>query len=147
MVHRDEEPDLTLARQFFADRGLVAQRIPHRAGKTPDFRILRARTLVAFCEVKSPQDVFQERLSEAIRQAPEGHFGAMIRTGTVSRQYLCMESAAKKALVQFNAVNPSHEQRNILLFVNHDTTSHQSDFERVRHWTCRHNTHMQSVAR
>jgi hypothetical protein len=129
MVQRQEEPDLSFVERFVADRRLVAERIPQSAGKTPDFRILRGSVLAAFCEVKSPQDVFQERLDEAIRQAPEGQFGGVIESGTVSRQYRCMDRAAKKAAAQFNAVNPSHAVPNILMFVNHDTTSRQGDFE------------------
>jgi hypothetical protein len=124
-----EEPDLALVERFFTDRGLVAERIPKTTGKTPDFRILRDRTVVAFCEVKSPQVVFQERLDDAIRQAPEGQFGGVIETDTVSRQYRCLERAATKAAAQFNAVNASHAQPNILMFVNHDTTSRMFDFE------------------
>ena len=124
-----EEPDLALVEQFFADRGLLAERIPKTTGKTPDFKILRDQTVGAFCEVKSPQDVFQERLNDAIRAAPEGQYRGVIESGPVSRQYRCMERAATKAAAQFNAVNPAHAQPNILMFVNHDTTSHQGDFE------------------
>jgi hypothetical protein len=124
-----EEPDLALVERFFTDRGLVAERIPKTTGKTPDFKILRDATVVAFCEVKSPQDVFQERLNDAIRAAPEGQRGGVIESGPVSRQYRCMERAATKAAAQFNAVNPAHALPNILMFVNHDTTSYQGDFE------------------
>jgi hypothetical protein len=129
MVQRQEEPDLAVVERFFAERGLVAKRIPQATEKTPDFKIIRNVTVVSFCEVKSPQDVFQERLTDAIRQAPEGRYGGVVRSGTVSRQYLCMERAAKKAAAQFNAANASHTVPNIVLFVNHDTTSHQGDFE------------------
>jgi hypothetical protein len=79
--------------------------------------------------VKSPQDVFQERLNKAICAAPEEQGGRLVESGPVSRHYRCMERAATKAAAQFNAVNPRHAQPNILMFVNHDTTSHQGDFE------------------
>jgi hypothetical protein len=128
MMHL-EEPDLVLVERFFADRRSLAVRIPKTTGKTPDFKILRGSTVVAFCEVKSPQDVFQERLNKSICAAPEGQGGHLVESGTVSRQYRCMERAATKAATQFNAVNPSHAQPNILMLVNHDTTSHQGDFE------------------
>jgi hypothetical protein len=39
-----------------------------------------------------------------------------------------MERAAQKATAQFNAVNPSHAIPNILMIVNHDTTSYEGDF-------------------
>lgn len=57
-----EAADHVLVQQFFDGRGLVAERIPEIKTKTPDFRILRGTEVVAYCEVKSPQDVFAERL-------------------------------------------------------------------------------------
>ena len=129
MVQYQEEPDLALVQKFLAERGLVAERIPKTTAKTTDFKILRNSQVVAFCEVKSPQDVFQERVTAAILQASEGQYGGVIESGTVSRQYRCMERAAKKAAAQFNSVNPSHAIPNILMIVNHDTTSYEEDFE------------------
>jgi hypothetical protein len=132
MAQRPEGPDIALAQKFFADRGSVAERIPKAAGKTPDLKILRASTGVAFCdEVKSPQDVFPDRLKDAILQRPKGQIGGVVRSGTASRQYLRMEDQAKTAVDQFSAVNPSHALPNILIFVNHDTTSREGDFEEV----------------
>jgi hypothetical protein len=128
MVRHQEEPDLMLVQAFFAKRGLAAERIPETTAKTTDFKILRDTKVVAFCEVKSPQDVFPERVTAAILQAPEGQYGGVIESGPVSRQYRCMERAAQKATAQFNAVNPSHEIPNILMIVNHDTTSYEGDF-------------------
>ena len=128
MVHL-EEPDLVFVERFFVDRRSLAVRIAKTTEKTPDFKILRGSTVVAFCEVKSPQDVFQERLNKAICAAPQGQGGRLVERGTVSRQYRCMERAATKAAAQFNAVNPLHAQPNILMFVNQDATSHQGDFE------------------
>ena len=61
---------------------MLAQRIPETSSaKTADFKILCGAALVAFCEVKSPQDVFDERLTAAILEAPEGQYG---QVGTVS---------------------------------------------------------------
>jgi hypothetical protein len=128
MVQQQEEADLVFVEQFFAARGLIAERIPTRTAKTTDFKILRDTEVVAFCEVKSPQDVFAERVAAAIIQAPEGQFGGIIESGPVSRQYRCMERAAKKAAAQFNSVNPSHAIPNILMIVNHDTHSYENDF-------------------
>lgn len=129
MVQPREGVDLRVAEQFFVARGLKAQRIPETSSaKTTDFKILRGAALVAFCEVKSPQDVFGERLTGAILQAPEGRYGGIIETGPTSRQYKRMKGAAKQAVAQFNAVSPSRSVPNILFFVNHDSTSYEFDF-------------------
>jgi hypothetical protein len=128
MVQHQEEPDLVLMQRFFAARELIAERIPETNAKTTDFKILRGPKVVAFCEVKSPQDVFPERVKAAITQAPAGQHGGVIESGPVSRQYQSMERAAKKAVAQFNSVNASHAVPNILMIVNHDTFSYESDF-------------------
>lgn len=128
MVQRQEEPDLVLVEEFFAALGLRAERIPEATVKTPDFEILRDAELVAFCEVKSPQNVFAERMNDAINQAPPGQYGGIFESGPVSRQYRCMERAAIKAVEQFNSVNASHAVPNILMIVNHDRFSYESDF-------------------
>jgi len=54
----DEDPDLKLIEELiFAPRGLELQRFSHQeTGRTPDFRVLRAGELAAYCEVKSPRD-------------------------------------------------------------------------------------------
>ena len=129
MVQPQEMKDHAIVDHFFAARGLLAGRIPETGlSKTPDFRILRDTKPAAFCEVKSPQDVFEERVVAAILRAPPGHYGGIIERGPVSRQYRCMERAAKKAVVQFNSVNLSRAIPNILMIVNHDTRSYESDF-------------------
>jgi hypothetical protein len=107
---------------------LKAARIPETTTKTTDFRILKGGDVVAFCEVKSPQDVFVERVENAIRLVPPGQVGGIIEHGASSRQYRCMERAATKAAEQFNAANPSRQAPNILMIVNHDTVSYESDF-------------------
>lgn len=84
--------------------------------------------MVAFCEVKSPQDVFDERLTAAILEAPDGQYGVHIEVGPTSRQYRRMRGAAKQAVAQFNSVNLSHSVPNILMFVNHDSHSYEFDF-------------------
>lgn len=125
-----EKQDLKLARQFFAERGLRAERVAEAAQKTPDFRVLDGDgALVAYCEVKSPQDVFVERVENAISAAPPGRIAGVVEQDDPdSRQYRCMERAAKKAVAQFNSVNASHSVPNILLFVDHDTMSVEEDF-------------------
>jgi hypothetical protein len=128
MVQQPEDDDLLIVERFFSLKELVAERIPKTVSKTPDFTIKRGAEVVAFCEVKSPQDVFQERLRSAILQAPEGQFGGVCETGPISRPYRCMERAAKKAVAQFNSGNPLHAYPNILLIVNHDTLARRADF-------------------
>jgi hypothetical protein len=121
-----EEADLVLVQQFFAGRGLVAERIAEITTKTPDFRILCGAAIVAYCEVKSPQDVFPKRVEDAIL---EGKGGVIeIGYGNDYRQGRCLARFAKKAETQFEAVNPAHSVPNILLIVNHDTTSRMADF-------------------
>jgi hypothetical protein len=120
-----EAADDLAAQNFFAARGLLAARIPEsKVSKTPDFRILRGAETVAFCELKSPQDVFPERVTTAISQGLAG----VIQHGYVTRQYRCLERAAKGAAAQFNSINASRAVPNILMIVNHDTLSHENDF-------------------
>ena len=69
MVQQQEKADHLIVQNFFTERGLLADPIRETITKTPDFRILRGAETVAFCEVKSPQDIFTERLTAAIRQA------------------------------------------------------------------------------
>lgn len=56
MVQQDEDADHRIVRDFFAERGLLAERIVETVTKTPDFRVRRGAAVVAFCEVKSPQE-------------------------------------------------------------------------------------------
>jgi hypothetical protein len=126
MTQQDENADLQIVEQFFAARELTAKRIPETVTKTPDFEIRRGTKVVAYCEVKSPQDVVPERLNEAIRSGR----GGIIDTGYRNdyRQARCVERAAIKGEPQFAAVNPGHTVPNILIVVNHDTTCVYEDF-------------------
>jgi len=131
MVQTQEPADHLSVRNFFAARGLLAERIPETTMKTPDFRLLRGVETVAYCEVKSPQDVFTERLHAAIGEVPEGQLAGIIECGYTSRHYRCLERAAKKAAAQFASVNPTHSIPNILMIVNHDAHSYEDDFREV----------------
>jgi hypothetical protein len=133
VVQHQEDDDLLIATQFFAARELKAQRIPTTSrAKTTDFKILRGAALVAFCEVKSPQDVSNERLTDAIRQAPpDGRIVGTIKVDLTSQQYRRMKGAATQAVAQFNAVNRSRSVPNILMFVNRDSHSCEDDFVHV----------------
>jgi hypothetical protein len=128
MVQQHEDADHRIVQHFFARRGLIAERIPEAVSKTPDFRI-RDAEVVAFCEVKSPQDVFIERVEEAIRGSKGGI--SEMGYGNDYRQARCIERAATKAAAQFAAVNSGHIVPNILMIVNHDTVSLYDDFSQA----------------
>ena len=81
-------------------------------------------TLLPIVNSNSPQDVFPERIADAIRQGK----GGIIEIGTDDRQGRCIARAATKAELQFAAVNPAHSVPNILFVVNHDTTVRMADF-------------------
>src|SRR5437762_11762879 len=131
VVKTQEPADHLNVENFFVTRELLAERIPETTVKTADFRILSGTETVAFCEVKSPQDIFTDRLHAAIHQAPQGQIAGIIECGHTSRQYRCLERASKKAAAQFASVNPSHSVPNILIIVNHDAYSHEDDFKDV----------------
>jgi hypothetical protein len=66
----DEQPDLDLVSAFIAGRRLSAERFSQveiQAGKTPDFRVRQAGEVLAYCEVKSPNDPW---LDELLDDAP-----------------------------------------------------------------------------
>ena len=96
MLQSQEKADHLIVQNFFAGRGLLAELYPETVSKTPDFRILRGTETVAYCEMKSPQDIFNERLTAAIRQAPEGQIAGIIEHGHTTRQYRCLERKEKK---------------------------------------------------
>ncbi len=127
-IQEDEDADLVLVQEFFASRGLVAERIPERKTKTPDFRLRRGHEVVGFCEVKSPQDIFVERAGLAVAEAPAGQIGGVIERDHTSRQYRCLDRAARKAAGQLRAANPAHSVPNILMIVNRDSRSLYDDF-------------------
>lgn len=127
MVQQQEAADHRIVRDFFSARGLIAEPIPEtKTGKKPDFEIKRGAELVAFCEVKSPQDIFTERVTNAITSGK----GGIIETGWGNdyRQTRCIDRAAQKAAAQFDAVNPFHSIPNILIVVNHDEHANVDDF-------------------
>jgi hypothetical protein len=126
MVQQHEDDDHAIVEHFFSLKGLVAERIPETVSKTPDFKVKRGAEVVAFCEVKSPQDIFNERLTDAILSGK----GGIIETGYGNdyRQARCIERAAQKAAAQFRVANPAHAVPNILTVVNHDTYADVEDF-------------------
>jgi hypothetical protein len=129
MAVQDEAADHKLVERFFANRGMSAVRIPETTTKRPDYRISKGAKLVAYCEVKSPQDVFVERVEDAILEGK----GGIIETGYGNdyRQGRCLARAATKAAAQFAAVNPDHAVPNVMMIVNHDSTALAEDFTQI----------------
>lgn len=109
----DEAADIALMRELAFDKnGIVLEPYDNaalRAGKTPDFKLLKDGQLRGFCEVKSPRDDF------ILETPPPG--GVAIRPNLPF--YRKLGSQIRNASEQFEAVNPDHARPNILVFVSH----------------------------
>lgn len=121
MQQPPEEPDLDRVREYFRDRGLEATRLPEADTPTPDFRVLRNSDLVAFCEVKSPNDPWLDNLAGG---AEPFRFVGGSRSDPIFNR---LSRQVKKAASQFRAVNADRSILNILAIVNHDDASHIGD--------------------
>ena len=120
----DEQADLDLVAAYLADRGLSAERFPHaemQTGRTPDFRIRQQGMVVAYCEVKAPNDPW---LDELLAKAPPL---TIVGGGRPDPIFNRLARHLTKADTQFAAVNPTRAELNILAYVNHDDHSHYSD--------------------
>jgi hypothetical protein len=107
----DEQPDLNLLAAWLAkpERGLSTARFTDRetkTGKTPDFRMLRGKDLVAFCEVKSPNDPWLDEQLEGASALTI--VGGCRNDPTFNR----LARLVNKADRQFAAVNPNREALN-----------------------------------
>ena len=116
--------DLNVATAIFRSHGLTPKRFSKaeiRIGKTPDFRVMRGKNLVAFCEVKSPRDDWLDtQLEEATHV---GIVGGHRRDPVFNR----LSRIVEKATTQFDAVNASRDVPNILILINHDDMSYFGD--------------------
>lgn len=124
----NEELDLDLVSACLADRGLPAERFSQaetQAGKTPDFRVRREGMLVAYCEVKSPNDPWLDDLLEEARAMTL--MGGARPDPTFNR----LSRLLMKADAQFAAVNPTRAELNILAYVNHDNKSNRNDLYEI----------------
>jgi len=121
----NEEHDLELVRTLvFVPFGLTLERFAHAEiarGRTPDFRVLLDKKIVAYCEVKSPRDDWLDEQIDVAR--PDQIVGGLRNDPTFNRLARHIEKAAS----QFSAVNSDHLIPNILVFVNHDENSDYSD--------------------
>jgi hypothetical protein len=126
MMHTtyDEQPDLDLVAAYLADRLLSPERFSPtetRTGRTPDFRVRKDGEIVAYCEVKSPNDPW---LDELLDDAPPLTLVGGARPDPTFNR---LSRLLTKADTQFTAVNPVCAELNILAYVNHDNASHYYD--------------------
>lgn len=112
------DPDEDRVKGFLESKGLAPERFTKRelrAGKTPDFRVLRDGDLQFFCEVKSsPKDRW---LDEQMVEAEAGEVVGGVRDDPIFNR---LTSDIHQAIKQFDAVNGGWEVPNVLALVNHD---------------------------
>lgn len=121
-----ESHDLQLTVEWLAGKGMVTERFTDpeiRAGKTPDFRVLRGGQLVAYCEVKSPRDPW---LSEGFANEVPSRIVLGARDDPTFNR---ISGLVRKAVKQFDAVNPDRILPNIVVFVNWATANHFRDLD------------------
>jgi len=107
-----------VVRQFLAERGLRAEKIPTAEGKRPDFEVYQGDTQEFFCEVKELTDA-DPLEDHFVETAPGIQVAEQFKVGDRSRQYRiakCIHTAVK----QFDAINPDLTHPNVLAFVNWD---------------------------
>jgi hypothetical protein len=120
----DEQADLDLVAAYLADQGLSPERFSHtetQTGRTPDFRIRQDRVVVAYCEVKAPNDPW---LDELLDDAPPLTILGDARSDPIFNR---LARLLTKADTQFAPVNPDRAKLNILAYVNHDDASRYYD--------------------
>jgi len=123
-----EQPDLDTVASWLRDREIRTTRFPikdTRVSKTPDFKLWRKAKLVAFCEVKSPNDPWlDDMLADA---SPFEIVGGARNDPTYNRLVRLINKADR----QFVEVNGARLKLNILAYVNHDTHSDVNDLYAV----------------
>ncbi len=122
----NEHDDLAFIFNWLSTHGLRAERFCSaeiRQEKTPDFRLFRADKLAAYCEVKSPRDVWLDGQLDLVASAEI--VGGSRPDPTFNRIAGHIEKAAR----QFDSVNPKREIPNILCFVNWATENSFQDLE------------------
>jgi hypothetical protein len=120
----DEGPDLDRVSAYFAEKNLMTERFTvaeTNAGKTPDFRVRFGEALVAYCEVKSPNDPWLDNLLD---NAPAE---TIVGGGRPDPTFNRLARLLEKADQQFSAVNPDRNELNVLAYVNHDDASRFHD--------------------
>ena len=117
-----QDPDELRVRDLLGQYGLMAKRFTDaemQGRRTPDFRVFKDISFKFFCEVKSSR--LDEWLSDKIREAAvaEQPFNTVGGARSDPR-FNRLTSDIHTAVKQFDAVNPDHEQPNVLAMVNHD---------------------------
>ena len=116
----NEDADLELVSKYLLEHGLKAEHFSQAEighGKTPDFRVRKDSELVAYCEVKSPNDPW---LDELLDEAEPGEVVGGLREDPVFNR---LARHISKAARQFIAVNADRSFLNVLAYVNHDENS------------------------
>ena len=125
----DDRPDLDLVAAYLEAHGLSVERFSKEetlTGKTPDFRVRKGGAIVAYCEVKAPQD--DPWLDDFLRDAPpDAIVGGARPAPTLKR----LARHLKKAASQLAAVNPNQTELNILAYVNHEAATRYADFHEM----------------
>jgi hypothetical protein len=125
----DERADLDLVAAYLAAHGLSAERFSKEetlTGKTPDFRVLKGGAIVAYCEVKAPQD--DPWLDDLLRDAPSDTIVGGARPAPTFKR---LARHLIKAASQLAAVNPNQTELNILAYVNHEAATRYADFHEM----------------
>lgn len=107
-----------LVEQFLAKYGLATERFlksERSAGKTPGYKVLRDGQLKFFCEVKNSEK--NRWLDDLLQQAEPGEITEDFRNDPVFNR---LTAHIHKARNQFDAVNPSADVPNVLVFHNED---------------------------
>ena len=109
-----------MKRMLFDLHHLKLERVKKRKDeKGPDFKIMKGRQLVAYCELKSPRD---DWILEPVQgENPETRQGPFHRN---------LANHIETAVMQFDAVN-HHAVRNVLVFVNHALDKDRRDLRMV----------------
>ena len=104
--------------EFLGGYGLLTERFSkeeRRAGKTPDFKVLRDSELKFYCEVKNSEK--DRWLDDLLDEAESGEIVGGLRNDPVFNR---LTAHIHKARKQFDAVNPRAEHPNVLAFHNED---------------------------
>jgi hypothetical protein len=116
-----EEADLNLVRSYLRELGADAIKLPETQARMPDFKVMKTGEIVAFCEVKSPNDPWLDDL------VGSGHIGGIVGGARSDPVFNRLSRHVSTAARQFRAVNSDRAKFNVLAFVNHDSASHFGD--------------------
>jgi hypothetical protein len=135
LLRRDCSDEILVAEYFKTKLDLIAERFNKkiRIGKTPDFIVKNADGLSFFCEVKSIKtDMWLDNLFKKNRSIELlGGIRENDKGEPTDPAYNRVAAKIHEAFTQFKSVNSSHEQPNVLFFINHDQNSGCQDLDAV----------------